>query len=37
MLTNAVRTADLVPTVLELLGIRFDPERFDGKPVNGFL
>ncbi len=37
VLTNAVRTADLVPTVLELLGIRFDPERFDGKPVNGFL
>ncbi len=37
VVTNAVRTADLVPTVLDLLGIRFDPERFDGKPVKGFL
>lgn len=37
VVSNAVRTSDIVPTVLHLLGIRFDPSAFDGKPVAGFL
>ncbi|MDD5556757.1 MAG: alkaline phosphatase family protein [bacterium] len=37
MLADAVRTADIVPTVLSLLGIDPAPGAFDGRPLPGFL
>lgn len=37
VLTNAVRTVDLVPTVLTLAGIPYDGAFFDGKALTGFL
>lgn len=37
VLTNAVRTADIVPTVLSLTGIPYDEGFFDGKALTGFL
>lgn len=37
VITNAARTADVVPTVLMLLGVAYDPAAFDGKPLAGFL
>jgi arylsulfatase A-like enzyme len=37
MVSDAVRTADLVPTVLSLLGVPFGEAAFDGRPLAGFL
>jgi len=37
IITDAVRGADLVPTVLSLVGAQPDEARFDGKALGGFL
>ncbi|MEJ2746107.1 MAG: hypothetical protein P8123_10565, partial [bacterium] len=37
IISDAVRTADLVPTVLSLVGAEPDEARFDGKGLSGFL
>jgi hypothetical protein len=37
IITDAVRGADLVPTVLSLVGAHPDEARFDGKALGGFL
>ncbi len=34
---DPVRSADIVPTVLTLVGIPFNQEAFDGRPVKAFL
>ncbi|MCX6357283.1 MAG: hypothetical protein NT045_05320, partial [Candidatus Aureabacteria bacterium] len=37
MISDAVRTADIVPTVLSLLGINSGGKQLDGMPIKGFL
>jgi arylsulfatase A-like enzyme len=37
IISDAVRTADLVPTVLSLVGMKVDETRFDGRGLSGFL
>lgn len=37
MISDGARSADLVPTVLSLLRIPYDSERFDGTALKGFL
>ena len=37
ILSDPVRTADITPTVLELLGIEAEAAKLDGRPLRGFL